>query len=388
MDRFNMDPKSQPGSGHSNPANLPVIPSPPGTRWREFRVRYIPLLTFLLTVVVIWRIWSILPPSIGVRGIGEGAVALICSPSDGFLQDASVAPYGWVQAGEPLIRVSPFDPAGRMDMFQSQMQLSRLALEPSLTDRNALNYEQLRVDSLRLKQELAMAKANLDRAEKTLPRHEALLKERLLAQDVYELTLRDRDFYRAEVEEKGKAIEQIDARLEALRRLSDPSMAGAGSVSSRLLPQLEAQIETMRTNWGPVILSAPIAGEVQFQRRPGEFVRAGEPILTINSPRADRIVAYVKQPIMHEPQVGAQVEVVTRSNNPKRFMTEISQVGARVEVITNAVAFLQAGAVVDTGLPFILPIPADVHIRPGEIVEVLWSRSSRARNLAGSILQK
>jgi multidrug resistance efflux pump len=377
----------QPIKGNNQPAgtSLPVIPTPAGTRWREFRVRYVPLLAFAITVVLIWRLWSTLPPSMGVRGIGEGAVSLITSPQDGFIQEISVAPHGWAEAGQPVATLSPFDPRSRMDVFQSQLQLSRLALEPSMADRNAIDYQQLRVDSLRLKQELAMAQANLERAEKALPRHETLLKERLISQDIYDLTLRDRDYYQAEVREKSKAIEDIDARLGELSSISTHLTNGVNPAVERILPRLEEQIASIQTNWNPIPLTAPISGEVVYYRQPGEFVRAGELIIGINSPKADRIIAYVKQPIQFEPEVGAPVEVVTRSSKPQRFTTQVAQVGARVEVITNAVAYLQPGAIVDTGLPLILPIPDDVRIRPGEIVEVLWKEGG-ARTLAQRIL--
>lgn len=349
-----------------------VIPTPLPTRVREFRMKVIPGLVFVLTLVAAWRLWLQVPMGSGLRGIGEGAVSIIASPQDGFLEDVKVEQRGWVQAGDALVTVVPFDPAARMDLLQSQLQLSRLTLEPSMADRNAVNYEQLRLDALRLKQELAMARANLERAEKILPRHEAMLKEQLITRDMYDLTVRDRDYYQRQVAEGEKALQEINTRLAELRKTSQPTRPGENPALKELLPQLEAQMEEAEKNWNPVTLMAPISGEVNFLRQKREFVRAGEQVLTINSPRADRIVAYLKAPILFDPQVGMNMEVVTRSRNPVRFETKISQIGARVEVITNAVAYVPVGAVVDTGLPLILPVPDDVQIRPGEVVDVVW----------------
>ena len=204
---------------------LPVVPTPGGTYWREFRVRFLPMLVFAATIFLIFQVWKTVPSASGLRGVGEGVVSTIASPLDGFIKFV-VQPREWIDAGQPAVTITPYDPDSRLDMLQSQLQLSRLALEPSAADRNALNYEQLRVDSLRLRQELGMAKANLSRAERTLPRHEALVKEKLLSQDVYDLTVRDRDFYKAEVEETTKALTEIDQRLEQLRALSEPTRAG------------------------------------------------------------------------------------------------------------------------------------------------------------------
>ena len=359
--------KKQGSRSATNPRRIAV---PASIRIRQFRLKVLPVLVFSAGLVVAWILWQNLPAN-GIRGIGDGAVSIIASPQDGFLQSEAVAPYGHILAGQPIISITPFDPAGRMDLFQSRLQIARLGMEPSLPERTVIDYEQLRVGSLRLKQELAMAKANLELATKLLPRHEALLKERLISQDVHDATLRDRDLYRAEVEEKSKAIQEIDERLEVLRTMTDPASAANESPATRIIPELENQLLTVQTNWNPILILAPISGEVQFYRRAGEFVRAGEPILVVNSPRAERVIAYLKQPFPFEPKVGMQMEIITRTRRPQKFVTQIASVGARVEILTNAIAYVPVGALVDSGLPIILPLPPGADIRPGEVVDVL-----------------
>lgn len=371
---------------HSQTENLPKIPTPVGTRWREFRVKYVPLFVFGVTAFLIWRLWTDLPPSTGIRGIGEGPVSMLASPADGFLSDVAVEPRGYVEAGNPIATVVPFDPAAQMDLFQAQLQISRLAMEPSIVDRNVMNYEQLRVDALRLRSSLAMAKANLQRAETVLPRHETLLKERLISQDLYDLTVRDRNFYRAEVEQTSKSLEEIEERLKQLAPMADT--AATNLATDELLPRLEEQMVSVQTNFHPVTLSAPISGEVNYYRQAREFVRLGEPLLTINSDRADRVIAYLKQPLPFDPQVGMQMEVVTRNRKPQRFVTEVAQVGARVEVITNSIAYLQPGTLVDSGLPLVLPVPPNIHIRPGEVVDVQWVEPGAERTIVERLLGK
>lgn len=369
------------------PGHQAPIATRPGTHWREFRIRYIPIIVFAATLVGIWFLWRELPGGAGIRGIGEGRMSMISSPYDGFLQEQVVPHQGWADAGEPLVTIRPFDPGSQMDLFQSQLQIARLALEPSIADRNVLDYEQIRVDALQLRQELEMAKANLARAEKVLPRHEELLKENLIARDIYDLTLRDRDFYAAEVREKSKALQEIEQRLEQLRYLTQTDTNGS---TANLLPNLQQQMATLGTNLEPITLQAPISGEVNYLRQAHEFVRAGEVLLVINAPRADRVVAYLKQPLPFEPEVGMRMEVTTRSRNPQRFITAIAQVGARMEVLTNAVAYLQPGTLVDTALPLILPIPPDVVIRPGEVVDIALADldgSATARDRLSGILR-
>ena len=367
--------------------SLPKIPTPPGTRWREVRFKYVPLLMFLGTAVLIWYFWTNLPPSTGVRGIGEGAVSILASPADGFMQNVTVGNRGWVEAGGVLATIVPFDPRAQMDLFQAQLQISRLSLEPSLIDRNAVNYEQLRIDALRLKTQREMARSRLALAENMLPRHKEAFEKKLITQDVYETTLSNRDLYRSEVEETEKALKQIEERMEQLRPIAEASSGGTNLLET-MLPHLEQQMSTVGTNWNPITLTAPISGEVSFIRQDREFVRVGELLLTIHSDRSDKIVAYLKQPIPFEPEVGMQVEVVTRNRKPLRFVTEVAQIGARVEVITNAIAYVPVGAIVDSGLPVILPVPPGIQIRPGEIVDVEWRRSGKVESAVRRLIGK
>ena len=77
-----------------------------------------------------------------------------------------------------------------------------------------------------------------------------------------------------------------------------------------------------------------------------------------------------------------------RGRKPLRFVTEVAQIGARVEVITNAIAYVPVGALVDSGLPVILPVPPDVQVRPGEVVDVEWRRSGKAENAVRRLFGK
>jgi hypothetical protein len=154
--------------------------------------------------------------------------------------------------------------------------------------------------------------------------------------------------------------------------MSEPAEPGVNPLVRDIIPKLQRRMHEIQADWDPVTLQAPIAGEVNCYRRAGEFVRAGEPVLVINSDRADYVLAYLKQPLPFDPEVGMLMEVTTRSARPQRFYTEIARVGARVEVITNSLAYVPAGALVDAGLPLVLPVPGNVQVRPGEIVEIDW----------------
>jgi multidrug resistance efflux pump len=351
---------------------LPPIPTPISAVWREFRIRVVPGLVFAMVVASVWLIWHYIGKGSGIAGVGEGVRSMVASPALGTLSHLYVEPFQWVEAGDPVAVIVPVDPRARLDLLQSELQIARLRVEPSIPDQNALSFERVRVEWLRLKQELAMAQVNLQRAEAFLKRNEALVKENLVSQDAYELSLRDRDLYQAEITAKTPAIAEIEERLNQLRGVGEPQSPGTNQPMLDIIARLDARLAAVQTNWGPMTLLAPISGMVHLvYRQANENVVEGEPLITINSSRSDRIVAYMRQPYPIDPEIGLSVEVVTRTRKKQRFKSKITEVGAQVEMITNALAFVRQELLIDSGLPVVVDVPPDVHIRPGEIVDVI-----------------
>jgi hypothetical protein len=140
-----------------------------------------------------------------------------------------------------------------------------------------------------------------------------------------------------------------------------------------MLSRLDSLQASAATNWGPILLRAPITGMVGLvYRQQGENVVEGEPIISINGNWSDRIVAYVRQPYQVDPMVGMPVYITTRDRKMREFWSEISQVGAQLEIITNTLAFVRTGFLVDAGLPIVVDVPKGMQIRPGETVDVVF----------------
>lgn len=366
---------------------LPRIPTPFSSRLREMRLRILPFVTFVAVLVAVTFFWrhvggtgSIVP------GIAEGIRSIVTSPQPGKIEQLLVGPYQAVKAGQPLAILRPVDPRARLDLLQSELQLARLKSQPSVAQQNAMNFERVRVEYLRLKQELAVAKINLERAENQLRRDQVLYNEKLLAEDLYDLTLKTRDMYQAEVQEKGKAVDEIGARMVQLRNLGDPDSTNDVNESA-VLARLENEQAQAETNWAPITLYAPVDGMVQtISRHQEEFVLDGEPLMIVSADRADHIVGYVRQPYSFQPEIGMNVKVVTRELRRQKFFSQIIQVGAQVEVITNALAYVRQGILVDAGLPVVIHIPPGIKVRPGEQVDISVLRDrTAAAPVAGGV---
>jgi multidrug resistance efflux pump len=356
----------------NNQTPLVRIPTPFSTIWREIRIRVIPLITFVGVGIACYYLWGEMGRGSSVPGVGEGVRSMIASPYVGVIQQVFVEPFQWVEQGQPLARLSPVDPRAKLDLVQSELQLARIQLEPSQADQSAVSFERLRVDWLRLKEELALARVNLEFAENQYQRNKALLPDKLVSQEIYDISLGARNLHQAEITTKSNAIVEIEGRMTTLRSLGEPQSPGTNQATVELIARLQSRLAAAETNWLPITLVAPISGMVQgIYRRSAEYVVEGEPLMTISSARSDRVIAYLRQPYPLDPEVGMEAEILTRTRKRQRFMTKISEIGAQIEIITNSLAFIKQGSMVDEGLPVVLNVPTDAHIRPGEIVDVV-----------------
>lgn len=350
---------------------LPRIPTPLPVRWREFRQRNLPFIVFaaaLSLTLPAWRGWV---NSDTMAGIGEGARSLVTSPQPGLIRQLAVRPWQKVNRGDLIAVIMPVDPRAQLDLLQGQIQLARLHYQPSIAQQNALDYERIRMELLRTRSELAIAKVNLELADNEVSRNAPLVKDKMVSEQTYDISLKTRDAYGAEVAEKGKAVTEMERRLQDLRFLGEPQSAAADPEFAQLLASMSALHASAATNWGLLPLTAPITGMVgMIHRQPGEYVQDGEPLVTINALKADHIVAYLRQPYRLDPEVGMKAKVATRTQKRQLFWTEIQEIGAQVEIITNSLACVRQGFLVDVGLPIILGVPGDAHIRPGEAVDV------------------
>jgi multidrug resistance efflux pump len=369
------------------------VPTPWYVRWREFRATILPPLVFCAGVVVAVICWRQIGTATGVAGMGEGVRASVTTPFPARLQQLLVQPYQVVKIGDPIAIIAPNDPRIDIDLLQTELAVARLQYQPTIAEENAMNFEQIRVDLLRTKAELSIAKVNLERFENQVRRNTPLFKEQLVSEDIYDLSLKSRDLYAVEVFEKSNAVAQIEMRLRELETLGLPQVVTNSPLLSTLF-RLRGLQESAVTNWGPITLRAPIHGMVtSILRQEGENVIAGEPLASLASLESHRIVGYLRQPYNAMPEIGTEVVMTTRERQPRRFSGHVTEIGAHVEVITNALAYIRPGSLVDAGLPVIIRPQEGFRLRPGEVVDLSFrlrpanTASPRSENSEHTALQ-
>jgi len=370
---------------------LPPIPSPPGTAFREFRIRFMPGLFFCVVLVAtIWK-WRGYVGPVSLVGEVQTMRSTVSAPVSGRLSQLPVVAFQRVKAGQVVCQITPAEPAAidaQVALARARIDQVRINFDPFLRrQNNEVNFASLRMDWLEVRVQLAasLARTNylageLDRAKRLQSGFGAVgvsgrsadpgagiasLAEVQKAQAAYDEVM-------ASITERQRAVSEIGAILERLLpeelRLDDEIPAGVRAaivVEERNLQVLESQM-------APQLVVATIDGVVtDVQRRAGESVQAGESLLTITAEKPESIIAYLRQPIEDSVRMGQVMEVRARGGKRASARVAISDIGPALENIPNQLLPPKAAnSPAELGLPVRLPVPVELSLRPGELVSL------------------
>lgn len=358
---------------NSSMQTLPRIPIPFNERWREIRLRTLPIAAFGAAVVAIVVLWRLALAPATLVGQVELITSTVSSPVSGVLLELNVARFQIVKKGTPLGVILPNDPRTEIDLMRADLENQRARMDPQLTERGFdVKLQRLRVPVLQQKVNLATKESDLASAKVEATRAEALFKTHAMTQQAYE-ALKDKErSLQAGIVEQKKVIADLEAEIN---KLEPPQMADANADPfAALLKAQEKKLLELTDNLGPVTLVAPIDGMVSvISRRAGENVAQGESILVISAQHTDNIIGYLREPFPMEPEVGMSVQIQTRGTGRKICISAISRVGSEFEDITNPHLHPTQG-VVEIGVPIAVTLPASLNLRPGELVDLTLIR--------------
>jgi multidrug resistance efflux pump len=351
-----------------------VIPTPPSVRWREFRMTVLPGLTMIAAAVLASAVFrnSLFPANI--IGRVETTQANVVSVKPGALTHLNVSRFQSIRAGEPVATIITTDPkvlSASLAVIQAEVEVLRAGLAPlENVQRNAINYEQLRLEMMRQQVLLATAKVDLQQFESEFARMEKLYQDKLISASDYDMSRRLRDAKATQVEEQGKLVAQSESSLDRLGQVagavSDPQrqVSTAIAVEEKKLKLIEAELS-------PLILTAPIDGLVaMIHRRNGENIAAGDPIITISASHTDHIVGYLRQPLQIQPDTNMVVRIRTRGASRQVGEGRVLSVGAHLQPINDALLPPTRYDSVELGLPILVSLPRDLMVHPGEFVDL------------------
>lgn len=326
----------------------------------------------LVAVALLWKDHST-PPA--MPGEVEAIVSEVTSPGAGMLTQLHVSRFEEVEAGEVIAQVITTPPEvlhASLAVLKAEIELTRLGWIDPLLDqqRNALQLESMKLDWLEKAATLAIRRIELLQAEREHDRVRRLFDTSFVSEEEYERAQNRVSVLNETVAQEAAVAEKMERALEGLR-IQRPEEDFAPAALKATLAMQKERLALSEAELRPVSLVAPMSGTVMLlHRQNGQHVTEGEPILTIQSSRVARIVAYLRQPIQVEPEVGMQVEIASRSWTKQRALSEILFVGPQIEPL--GPAFLRPSRQVhQSGLPVVIAVPRDLKLRPGELVDVV-----------------
>ena len=354
--------------------SLAPIPIPLRRRWREFRIRVLPAVTFFVAGAVAVSIWRSQLGAPTLEGQADAVVAAVSSPEAGSLTQLRVARFQSVREGEAVAVILPNASGAPLTLIRAEIELLRARLDPVLgRQQNATDSERLRLEWLVQRADLAEARVELARAENALTRDETLFKSQVISADLYDASLKARDGLQAVVTEKQRLVDEIQQGLDRLRGLgeTEPSTSAADATIA-LFKLQETRLKALEQSLQVITLFAPIDGMVSaVHHQTGENITDGDPIVSIAATKSTQIIGYLRQPFPVEPHVGMAVEVRTRSRPQRVASAQVAHIGAQMEQMTNGMMLARNDRPLEFGLPIAFGLPAELNLRPGEVVDLV-----------------
>ena len=363
-----------------NPDPLPPIPSPAAHHWRQFRVNFLPQVSFgLILIAVIW-LWGRNLASPLLTGQAEGLEADVASPRAGRISELKVDLYQEVKAGDLIAVVDALDPMILSNTVKlAQAEMNAIRADGGFRPTDQVRYAQLEFDWLNLRAELASLKVEVTLAEMEQQRAAKLLADKLISQSEYDMANAVYESKRNAFNEKQEVVTDMGKQLT---KLSPASSSGSKYVSAAL-DLAEAEFHVAEAELAPVKLTAPISGRIRaVAKLAGATVSTGDPIVTISSQEMTHIVSFLGQPLRLEPKVGENVIVRTRRAPRTEGTATITHIGPRVEMFDSPLRVRGMGTSQQRGLPIIISLPPNVKLLPGELVDLtLESKTAAASSL-------
>lgn len=360
------------------------IPIPRAQRWKEFRLRVMPVLVFLAVFAVVVHLWRERVVRANMTGVVVGLAAEVRSPAPGYLVGIETDRFRFVSAGEVIGEVITTDPRlleARLGVVLAEVDLLRSGGGDAASQQRAmLDREALQIDLMRSRAELASAELARQQAERELERTRALFERDLVPEQLYEQARANLAILVAQVEKTTELVDQMRDRLETMPQ---GGAAATGALAAAIRLQ-ENALRLIEAESFPAPLVAPFDGMVgRVFRSNGDRVSAEEPILMLRSPHPRYIVGYLPQPVRVQPVVGMPVVIRSPSRGNVEFTGQVVSVGVQIESM-DEVELLNAPAssrvmrtsdgtptLVPTGLPVQVAMgEGSPSLRPGEIVQL------------------
>jgi multidrug resistance efflux pump len=318
------------------------------------------------------------------------------SPSDGRLVAMEAGPirlYEKVKQGQVVARLDPGPSEASLATLEEELaglqqelhatqaqvteqQEARLHAELAQKHRLEQSIEQLQLDIQDRKTLIRSDEVELDRLEEKYDAVEALYNQGVESRLELVNIKSQRDVIQKRLEGNREALQEAQQQLtQCQARLREYQLTQAAQMEKILAP-LQAAIETQKKRIDEVrlqienlVIRAPLDGVVAaIHKWGGQNVLAGDPVLSIASTDTQYILSYIREDAGVKPRVGMPVEISVRNLPRRTALSEVEEVGPQVELVPPHQ--LRDPQVPEWGLPVRISVPAELDLRPGELVDV------------------
>jgi multidrug resistance efflux pump len=353
------------------------IPIPVQQRWRNLRQRVLPVLVFVIALGLVAFLWKDHTTARVIVGQAEPVLSNVSCYKAGVVAELRVQRFQRVKAGDPVALIRVTEPrilASSLAVIDAEIASLRANMRPvAVQQQNAINYDQLRLDWMKERTQLAAARVNLELAGTEFRRTEELFKDKIVAERVYDQAKAARDRLQQEVADLTRLVDEGEKNLQMLQLTNSPELStiSADPLRAAIAVQ-ESKLHLTEAELSPLTLTAPIDGIVStILHREGESVTAGQAILTVATLNPVRIVGYLRPPISDEPSPGMEVEVRTRGMPRTAGSAKITEVGTQLEAVPATLLGPMKMANTELGLPVEISLPRNLRIRAGELVDIV-----------------
>ena len=353
------------------------IPITAQKRWEEIRQRWLPVVIFaagLLGVAVLWKEHTV---SKVIVGQAEPVSSNVSCYKPGVVAELNVNRFQRVKKGDPIARVMVTEPkilASSLAVIQAEIESLRANMRPVAVQQHyAMDYDQLLLDWMKERTQLASARVNLELAGTDFRRTEELFKDQIVSQRVFDQAKAARDRLQSEVDNLGKLVEEGEKNLQMLQLTNsrDLSSISIDPLRAAIAVQ-ESKLHLTEAELSPIAVQAPIDGIIStIFHRAGESITAGQPIVSVATLNPVRIVGYLRAPIGEEPKPGMTVEVRTRGIPRTAGAGKVMEVGTQLEAVPATLLGPMKMAAPELGLPIEISLPEKLKIRAGELVDIV-----------------
>jgi multidrug resistance efflux pump len=350
------------------------IPIPFRQRLRDLRVRLVPVVMFVSTVVFAGWLWRDTITPAAILGEVTSAQSTVTSPTVGLLQQLKVRRFDSVHQGDVIAEIHPEDARQALNVLQGEIGLFKAKTDADATqrsqDRMALDFEKLSLDLMTEKLALVIAQAKAKKTAMDLDVARGLVSDPTQSQRFLQEAQLAKEAADAELKERQTLVSTLAKRVDELSTVTTSASEVIASLT-KTVDGFETRLRDIEKSQTAIPVRAPINGMVTtVLHRAGENVRRGDPLVIITSAQPESIVGYLRQPMSVEPTVGQPVEVRSRDRHRSQGTAYVTRVGVQFEPIVNLA--LQPGTTTPVvGLPVEISLPSGMKLRPGELVSLL-----------------